>query len=103
MRAQLNTAPKKKRVKSFLLTLGLILVVGYFVMTIVGLQLSVRESKTELEQKKAELTELQAQNERLQSVVDNEDKSDYIEQVAREKLGYGMPGEKVFYDITPGA
>lgn len=103
MRAKQNAAPKKKRVKSFLLTLGLILFVGYFVMTIIGLQLSVRESKAELAQKTAELGELQAQNERLQSVVDNEDKSDYIEQVAREKLGYGMPGEKVFYDITPGA
>lgn len=103
MRAKQNAAPKKKHVRSFLLTLGLILFVGYFVMTIIGLQFSVRESKAELAEKNAELAEIQAQNERLQSVVDNEDKSDYIEQVAREKLGYGMPGEKVFYDITPGA
>ena len=27
---------------------------------------------------------------------------DYIERVAREKLGYVMPDEKVYYDITPG-
>ena len=42
------------------------------------------------------------QNDRLQAIVDSEDKSDYIEQIAREKLGFVMPGEKVFYDVTPG-
>lgn len=43
-----------------------------------------------------------AKNDRLQSIVDSDDKSDYIEQVAREKLGFVLPGEKVFYDVTPG-
>lgn len=103
MRSKRAAAPKKKRVRSFILTLGLILLVGSFVISIIGDQLSLRERRTELEQKKAELTQQRAENERLQSVVDDEDKSDYIEKIAREKLGYGMPGEKVFYDITPGA
>ena len=40
---------------------------------------------------------------RLQAIVDSDDKGAYMEQVAREKLGFVMPNEKVFYDITPGA
>ena len=43
------------------------------------------------------------ENDRLQEIVDSEDKSEYIEKIAREKLGFIMPGEKVFYDVTPGA
>ena len=35
-------------------------------------------------------------------VADGGSQEDYIERVAREKLGYVMPDEKVYYDITPG-
>lgn len=94
---------KKKQAKSFILTLGLILLVGYFVITLIGLQLERKERNEVLQQKTAEHEQIVAENEHLQSVLDNEDKSDYIEQIAREKLGYVMPGEKVFYDVTPGA
>ena len=94
--------PKKKQSRSFILTLGLILLVGYFVITIIGLQLSIRERKGVLEQMQSAYEQQLEQNERLQAIVDSDDKSDYIEQIAREKLGFVMPGEKVFYDVTPG-
>jgi cell division protein FtsB len=95
-------SPKKKQSRSFILTLGLVLLVGYFVITIIGLQLSIRERKGVLEQMQSAYEQQLEQNDRLQAIVDSEDKSDYIEQIAREKLGFVMPGEKVFYDVTPG-
>ena len=95
-------SPKKKQSRSFILTLGLVLLVGYFVITIIGLQLSIRERKGVLEQMQSDYEQQLEQNDRLQAIVDSEDKSDYIEQIAREKLGFVMPGEKVFYDVTPG-
>lgn len=95
-------SPKKKHSRSFILTLGLVLLVGYFVITIIGLQLSIRERKGVLEQMQSAYEQQLEQNDRLQAIVDSEDKSDYIEQIAREKLGFVMPGEKVFYDVTPG-
>ena len=49
----------------------------------------------------AQIVEQQAENERLQAVVDGGDEQEYIARVAREKLGYVMPDEKVYYDITP--
>ena len=96
-------SPKKKQSRSFILTLGLVLLVGYCVITIIGLQLSIRERKGVLEQMQSAYEQQLEQNDRLQAIVDSEDKSDYIEQIAREKLGFVMPGEKVFYDVTPGA
>ena len=98
-----SKAPKRKQTKSFILTLGIILLVGYFVITIIGLQLSIKERQDVLEQKNSVYEEQIEQNDRLQAIVDSEDKSDYMEQIAREKLGFIMPGEKVFYDVTPGA
>ena len=75
---------------------------GYFVITIIGLQLSIKERQDVLEQKNSVYEEQVEQNERLQAIVDSDDKSDYIQQIAREQLGFIMPGEKVFYDVTPG-
>ncbi len=95
-------APKRKQKKSFILTLGIILLVGYFVITIIGLQLNIRERQDVLEQKNSVYEEQLEQNKHLQSIVDSDDKSEYLEQIAREKLGFIMPGEKVFYDVTPG-
>ena len=94
---------KRVQSKSFILTLALVLLVGYFVITIIGLQFQIRDAKTEKDQLTDALQMQLAENNKLQSIVESEDKSDYIEQVAREKLGYVMPGEKVFYDVTPGA
>lgn len=83
--------------------MGLVLLIGYFVITFFSLRLSIKERSSVLEQKNVEYQQQVAENERLKSIVESEDKSEYIEQVAREKLGYVMPGEKVFYDVTPGA
>ncbi|MBR5190976.1 MAG: septum formation initiator family protein [Clostridia bacterium] len=94
---------KRKQKRSFILTLALFLLIGYFVITIVGLQLEIRERKEVKEQLEIEHQQFLATIEYLQSIVDNEDKGDYMEQIAREKLGFVMPNEKVFYDITPGA
>ncbi len=101
--AKKKAASKKVQKRSFILTLGIVLLVGYFVISIISLQATIKERRAELEQKNAAYEQQLADNERLQSIVDDEDKSEYMEQVAREKLGFVMPGEKVFYDVTPGA
>ncbi len=101
--AKVKTAGKKKQSKSFILTLSLILLVGYFVITIIGHFIEIKESNAELEQQQQILEQQLAENEQLKEIVESDDKSEYIEQVAREQLGFGMPNEKVFYDVTPGA
>lgn len=94
---------KPKQTKSFILTLALVLLVGYFIITIIGLQAEIRDRKEVKEQLDAEYEQILSENERLQAIVDSEDKSEYMEQIARQKLGFVMPNEKVFFDITPGA
>ena len=99
--AQKKTAKKQKN--SFILTLALILLAGYFVITIIGHAIEIKKSNAQLEQKQEILEQQLAENAYLKEVVESDDKSEYIEQVAREQLGFGLPNEKVFYDVTPGA
>ena len=93
---------KKQRPKySFVLTIALLLAVGYFLISFIGLKLDIREKEKEQTEVHARYEEQLAENERLQAIVDGGDEGAYIERVAREKLGYVMPNEKVYYDITP--
>ena len=96
-------AKTKKRPKtSFFLVLAGILIAGSLIISIIGTRIEIRERKQVLKETEQKLEEKENQNERLQAILKAEDKRNYIEQVARDKLGYVMPGEKVFYDITPG-
>ncbi len=98
---QKKTAKKQKN--SFILTLALILLAGYFVITILGHAIEIKKSNAKLEQQQLILEQQLAENAYLKEIVESDDKSEYIEQVAREQLGFGLPNEKVFYDVTPGA
>ncbi len=97
-------AKKKIKMKpkhSFILSLALLLAVGYFLISFVSATIDIREKEKEQAEVHARYEAQMAENERLQSVVDGGDEKEYIERVAREKLGYVMPNEKVYYDITP--
>lgn len=99
--AMKGTKKRKKQKHSFILSLALLLAVGYFVISFVSTRLEIREKEKEAAAVQAQYEEQCAENARLQSVVDGGDESAYMERVAREKLGYVMPDEKVYYDITP--
>ena len=79
--------------------------VAVFVL-IVYLAVQLIIQQVELVTKRREYNSLIDQRERLTVVMNEtkvmlelEDEGVYIEQVARERLGYAMPGEIVFYDI----
>lgn len=101
MRTKNSRTELKRPKRSFILILGLILIIGFFTITIVSKQLEIREKNQEKAQKQQELEQQQYENNFKKSVLASDDKSDYLEQEAR-KQGYVYPNEKVFYDTTPG-
>ncbi len=40
------------------------------------------------------------ENSMIQDILDSDDDTDYIAEIAREKLGYIIPGQRVFVDIS---
>ncbi len=77
-----------------------------FLLAIVYLTINLITAQFDLMTKKQELATVQVQKYRLelevadtQSLLEEDRDEVYIERVARERLGYANPGEKVFIDI----
>ena len=77
-----------------------------FLLTIVYLTINLITAQFELMTKKQELASVQTQKERLElevadtkSLLEEDQNEVYIERIARERLGYANPGEKVYIDI----
>ena len=77
-----------------------------FLLAIVYLAINLVSAQFELMTKKQELATINAQKERLQlevadtqSLLEEDRDEVYIERIARERLGYANPGEKVYIDI----
>jgi 3'-phosphoadenosine 5'-phosphosulfate sulfotransferase (PAPS reductase)/FAD synthetase len=72
---------KKKKGKakhSFILTLLLVLAVGYFTISLIDTQLKIKEREKTAEQVSAQYEQQLAENERLQKVADGGSQEDYI-------------------------
>ena len=93
---------EKKNSRSFFLTLAVIAVMGYFVISLISLQIEIRDKTKEVEEAKSQYEEIQLENEELESFLADGDESAYIERIARDVLGYVLPGERVYYDISSG-
>ena len=78
---------------------GLVLVGGYLVAGLVFNQVQISSKRQELEAVQAQL-ESQQQNDELSRVLESGTDLEIIERVARDKLGYAKPNERVFVDVT---
>lgn len=97
-----NSNEKKNNTTSFILTVAIIAFIGYFVISCVSLQLERSEKAAEVAQAQQVLQEKTEENEELENVLSESDHSAYIEKIARDVLGYVLPGERVYYNISTG-
>lgn len=95
---KVNIKSKKNIIKIFT-TLAFVVVFVFFGVTMVNQTADISRMKVQKDEISAKVDEQLEENEELQTVLDNEDKDEYIEQKAREK-GYVKSNEIVFYDIS---
>lgn len=93
---------KRKRKNSVILVLLLLAVAGTFAVRLVQLQIGIREQEQALDHLNAAYVQQQQDNDALRKKLDNADEAQYIERVARDRLGLIKPGEKVYVDASPG-
>lgn len=72
----------------------------YAAVTLVSLQLQINSKKKEINQLNDQLSEKSAMNDELREFVNHGASDEYIADVARNKLGYVSPGERVFVDTS---
>ncbi len=91
---------KKKNPGKLLARLCLVLFAIYVVYNFVVLQIQIKEKNDELLRLEAEIYSQNIINQQLEENVNAELSDEEIAEIAREKLGYSLPGERIFIDIT---
>jgi cell division protein DivIC len=98
-----QTKRKQKTLFSALaFKLGLLGVCAYLVVSLVTLQMDIVSKRQQLENITQQVQTQQATNEELRRTLDADDEASYMERLARDKLGYALPGERVFVDMSGG-
>ena len=72
----------------------------YFVFSLVMGQIGIMGKRQELEQLQSEIIVQQTLNIDKERILYTEDTNKYMESIAREKLGYVLPNEQVYVDVS---
>lgn len=91
-----KTKAKKVRILKF----AFIAFSIYVVVSFVVMQSDIAKRKANLQAAKNELEQQQYINEDIMGIINSGQNSEYIMRIAREKLGFVFPNERVFIDIS---
>lgn len=91
---------KQNRIPMILGQVGILLVGGYLVTGILFNYVRISGKREELQNMEEHLAAQQQQNAELSRVLESGSDLEIIERVARDKLGYAKPNERVFVDMT---
>ena len=73
---------------------------GYATFAMVSLQMQISQKKEEQAQLQAQVEEQALGNAETKALLESDNSDEYVARIAREKLGYVSPGERVFVDIS---
>lgn len=96
---QKSTRPTKRRTSplTMLVILVLLVLVGAEVM---HLRSEIAAAETQQQTLQAQLDAIKQENDALSSALEKADDPDFLQELARDQLGYVKPGEKTFYDVS---
>ena len=72
----------------------------YAAFTLVSLQIQISAKREEQAALQAQIEEQSLRNAEIEALLNSEDNDEYIARIARDKLGYVSPGERVFVNIA---
>ncbi len=96
----LKLGTKEKKNKSLFLRLAVIAFGVYILYALVSFQVDITKKRAELAAVKEEYNRQQIENEELQRTLDTYGTNDFIESMARDKLGYAYSDEHFYVDVS---
>ena len=75
-------------------------VCAYFVISIISVQMEIYKEKQKLADIQQQINDTQLENDELSRIVYGAGEAEYIERIAREKLGYAAADERIFEDVA---
>ena len=100
MRKKGQEKTEKGSLAKVLLRLSVLVAVAYLSVSFVGGQMQMADKQRELDVITAQVEEQTLKNAELERLMASGDEDAYVERVAREKMGYARPDERVFVDIS---
>lgn len=93
--------PKSKKFNKVMLILGPLLAVALVVCVynFISIQVEIAEKNEELSNLTSQVEEVENENKLLSRYSLEEYKIEYIETIARDKLGYAKPEERIYYIV----
>ena len=75
----------------------LILLLAYMIYSLINVRQEISSAKAEVDILTEQLAEQEQYNTELSNAIENRDNPDFVEDIAREKLGLVSPHDRVFY------
>lgn len=91
---------KKKRKTGFLIKIFICVFAAYSAVTLVTLQIEINERSREIDELSQTVKSEIIKNSELHDTLDKGLDDENIAAMARDKLGYASPGERVFVDSS---
>lgn len=93
-----NVSKRKKRKANWLVRFFMLCFVGFVAISLIGMQVEVTSKRRQLLALQQNVEQQKRINAETQRLLNGENDEEYIERVARDKLGYAYPDEKIFID-----
>ncbi|MBQ8574994.1 MAG: septum formation initiator family protein [Clostridia bacterium] len=90
----------KKNKRSFIIVLFAVVLCACFAISLFSLVRDIDSIKKDISAVELATAEQEAANAALRDKINNGNTDEYVESIARDKLGYVMPGERVYYDVS---
>lgn len=85
--------------KRALLYLFFVIVIGYFIHVLISQQNQIHAYSLEKKQYESQVNQEEQKRNELTETLENLNSTEYIENIAREKLDMYLPNERVYIDI----
>ena len=89
----------EKRSNSILFYLALTAILAFALVQVISMQMEISSAKSELDSISDELNSVLVANEQLKRYSSDENRMEYIEQIARDQLDYSYSDETVYYFV----
>ena len=96
----MKAAEQKKTKNGFFLKMAAVAFAVYLLFSLISMQANINKKQNELDQVRQQYTESLIRNEELQKTLDSYGTDEFIEEQAREKLGYAYPDEHFYIDVS---
>lgn len=91
---------KREKAHQFLTVLVIAILIALVGVQLIHLRAQIESAQNQLTALKSDLDSAKQANDALASALEKADDPEFLQELARDQLGYVTPGEKSFYDVS---